>query len=793
MFNKNKTVSKNKKSSKLKKLLVCSALCFLSIFSCAGLLSGCDNLFAGAEGNKWIVEQVAPTVDYPGNLGDMYLDKSTFNLYRKVEIGWEFVGNIASGAQGPQGEQGEIGPQGPQGEQGEIGPQGPQGAQGETGPQGPQGEQGEIGPQGPQGEQGETGPQGPQGEQGETGSKGENGVGIKNVEIAYKYDSDGTRIAVYTIYYTDNTSDVIELIDNYIDYIDVVSTECDKLVLKVKDGELIEDYGNAQFTVVKLDGSKELVDLSKASIDLSGFEEANTAFDATLNYGGKTAVINILPLSTLSDSYHSETHNVTEIFYNIPYANTSIVFDIGEQFTNQKIDYGYATAFVSGFRYKVEDNIGYLNSYKYHYTLTADCFVKEGDTVSLLDNFDSSAESYTRYIVDKTVILDEYTGIVSLHASNSIDIYVVDKQNVTITDVSLYSENNNKVLRYDETYSKMKVLVSATTKTGIEVYRYKEVGFNSDWITSSEVDFNNPGSYYIYYTYVDDVTAQKIENKGAWVYVYDPRECNIKTISFVNGNKYTSSDYIDIEQGGDIEKLINDYLLFTKIEIHYFEPVNGRMSDYSVITRDMIDLSFFDVNKVGKQEIYIRVYLDGQMYCYELSIDINVTKDMSQAKELETYIADESCVFAGLQKVTLFDNNVLYFYQSGQQDKYELNSYTLEEVSETVSILKIWCSNCNCVFTINSSTKVISIYIPEGEPTNQYSGQIDGVEFTLDVYGTSGTCFAVLKVDMAEITGGQVTGEAYATLEAQWINSRTIKGYGRFFHTNGSSLEEIKF
>ena len=81
-----------------------------------------------------------------------------------------------SSGQGPQGEQGPIGPQGLQGEQGPIGPQGHQGITGERGSQGPQGIQGEKGEKGPQGEQGLKGEQGPKGDQGEKGDQGIQGL-----------------------------------------------------------------------------------------------------------------------------------------------------------------------------------------------------------------------------------------------------------------------------------------------------------------------------------------------------------------------------------------------------------------------------------------------------------------------------------------------------------------------------------------------------------------------------------------------------------------------------------------
>lgn len=47
-----------------------------------------------------------------------------------------------TGAEGLQGQQGDVGPEGPQGQQGEVGPEGPQGDVGPQGPAGPQGPSG---------------------------------------------------------------------------------------------------------------------------------------------------------------------------------------------------------------------------------------------------------------------------------------------------------------------------------------------------------------------------------------------------------------------------------------------------------------------------------------------------------------------------------------------------------------------------------------------------------------------------------------------------------------------------
>ena len=94
--------------------------------------------------------------------------------------------------QGPQGNQGPIGPQGINGTAGSSGVQGPtgpqgvngsNGAQGSQGPQGVNGSNGAQGSQGPQGvngsngAQGSQGPTGPQGNQGANGTSGTNGTG----------------------------------------------------------------------------------------------------------------------------------------------------------------------------------------------------------------------------------------------------------------------------------------------------------------------------------------------------------------------------------------------------------------------------------------------------------------------------------------------------------------------------------------------------------------------------------------------------------------------------------------
>lgn len=124
-------------------------------------------------------------------VGDMYLNTSTYNVYRCETAGaasaakWKYVCNI-KGATGNQGATGATGPKGAtgvgaQGNQGATGATGPKGATGVTGATGPKGATG-VGTQGPQGATGlkgatgVTGATGPKGATGASGGKGNQGA-----------------------------------------------------------------------------------------------------------------------------------------------------------------------------------------------------------------------------------------------------------------------------------------------------------------------------------------------------------------------------------------------------------------------------------------------------------------------------------------------------------------------------------------------------------------------------------------------------------------------------------------
>ena len=133
MFNKNKITLETRenklekiKKKGFKKALFSTVMSMGVLFGCAGMLVGCGEAGPkgdtgatgpagpqGVAGSSFLTDEGVPANTYGAN-GDVYLDTTTFNLYKKVEGVWTELGNIKGG----QGEPGPEGPQGPQGEPG---------------------------------------------------------------------------------------------------------------------------------------------------------------------------------------------------------------------------------------------------------------------------------------------------------------------------------------------------------------------------------------------------------------------------------------------------------------------------------------------------------------------------------------------------------------------------------------------------------------------------------------------------------------------------------------------------
>ena len=162
---------------------------------------------AGADATRNVLVNSGQPSSALGQDGDVYIDRDTYRLWKKVSGAWQgpvywgadavaqleaILGDAEAAQEAAEAaatraeeaeERGPEGPEGPTGPQGPTGPPGPPGPQGPKGNQGIPGQQGPIGPIGPQGVPGNTGPQGltgqqgPAGPQGPTGPSGPSGAG----------------------------------------------------------------------------------------------------------------------------------------------------------------------------------------------------------------------------------------------------------------------------------------------------------------------------------------------------------------------------------------------------------------------------------------------------------------------------------------------------------------------------------------------------------------------------------------------------------------------------------------
>ena len=77
----------------MKKIKLLLLMCVTVIISCFTILSGCSNT---AQSKKvWVVGVNVPTNQTEGEIGALYLNTSTYDIYQKQEDStWEKIGNI---------------------------------------------------------------------------------------------------------------------------------------------------------------------------------------------------------------------------------------------------------------------------------------------------------------------------------------------------------------------------------------------------------------------------------------------------------------------------------------------------------------------------------------------------------------------------------------------------------------------------------------------------------------------------------------------------------------------------
>jgi len=96
------------------KKMICLCVSILLLVS-ALFVVGCAK--EGSANGTWLVNDSAPTASSEGNVGDMWLDTSTYDIYQMTEDGWLLCGNIKAedGEDGKNGNDGTDGTNGADG------------------------------------------------------------------------------------------------------------------------------------------------------------------------------------------------------------------------------------------------------------------------------------------------------------------------------------------------------------------------------------------------------------------------------------------------------------------------------------------------------------------------------------------------------------------------------------------------------------------------------------------------------------------------------------------------------
>lgn len=548
---------------------------------------------------------------------------------------------------------------------------------------------------------------------------------------------EGLQSVVYEEYTEYNVYKVVDPTDTTIeDY--YLTTEA--LVMMVEDGELVEDYTGYTVTIDRANGQKENIDFADVEIDVSGFTAAGTSFVATLKYETIEAKINILPISNIS-----ELNN-------------------GNYEINANLN-GPMNTFLCELNGNVSFDDLYLNYYIYSYENGVGYNYVSGVTQDMLVGFDNTVEAVNSYSFDEAKV--------GCYISQSVSVLVYNPATATIR-YTAYATFVVGEGSYDKIYAG-KIVDTPNGQAS------QKVTFDKAWLNGQEIDFNAVGKYTLYNM-----------NYSISIEIVDPQVCNIENVSLTG-----DFDNLQILKGStetQIEEFITNYILNsnsvqTTGYAHFYKEVDGKEGEQFVLTRNMIDLSKFDINKVGEQEIIIKYtqnagYVEGKTVAYETFIAVTVYVDMTQANPVgDPYNAAPTSMIPntmGYTSIQLFDNGCAYV-STRYSSEPNLVEYVKTQIGETNKYLfKYFETNAGgyIYFELTEDAtngNTFDTYIPTGEVKNTYSLDMEGMPFTVSVYGTEGTCIALCSVSM----GGMTVN--YATVDFTYNQDGTVNAMGQTY------------
>ena len=488
------------------------------------------------------------------------------------------------------------------------------------------------------------------------------------------------------------------------------------IALNVKSGEVVESFDNYTLTIERANGQKEDIKLSDTTIDLSGYRTSGEMFNAPLTYETIETYLNILPIENVA----SLANNGYEISASLNGQRVNLLCEKGSTVEfNTALDYTL---------YNYNEEL----CFTYSTTVTSDMLV----------DFDNTAVGLNEYSLDTTKV--------GCYVEESLSVLVYDPQTAEI-----YYSANEEFKVGEGSYDK--ISVTKFVRVSENEFGSKVISLTNDLLNGQTIDFNTPGNY--------TISSQNVQIS---VTVYDPEVCNISYISF-------NQDYDDLQilKGStqqEIETFISNYILTGYLgkatgTAYFLSEVNGVYSESFELTRSMIDLTGFDINKVGEQSIKVKYtqqagYVAGKTVAYEGEIEITVYVDMAQANPVgDPFDVASSSMIAqtmGYTSIQLYDNGCAYM-QTRYSNDPRLVEYTTTQIGETNTyIYKFFETNANgyIYFTLTEDAQngnSFDCYLPSGTVGNTYTTTVEGMPLTINVYGTEGTCYAACYVNMGQL------------------------------------------
>lgn len=277
---------------------------------------------------------------------------------------------------------------------------------------------------------------------------------------------------------------------------------------------------------------------------------------------------------------------------------------------------------------------------------------------------------------------------------------------------------------------------------------------------SAPVDMSTSGRKEVSVTYNGN-------NYNGSIDVYDIEESVVDSL-YVQGDDL---DMVTITAGGDLDEAFTRFI-GADLYVRYYVYVNGNQSETVKITEEMLDLSGVNVNNAGSYNA--KINYGG---AFE-EIPVLVLPDMTEATVEKSITGMGMTIFALMgggvvSKVDLYDNGYCEVFVTGEGGEvstvsemgylpYTLTGTTLEVKYNDEKV---------AIFTVDADNNTFAAYAFSPDSlTATYSGNMDGVAFTLKLYengfgtltadidGTETTFVVGYAVDDTTITIAPSTG-----------------------------------